>query len=179
DDLKYDVVNDLNFKDPKTLALLTERHPGWALTTPDLSGYKKAGGKLIMWAPMSENAVPPATEIEYFNAIKKTVPGAESFVRLYESPGNFHCGGGVGPQDTPDRLLDAMIGWVEDGKRPEAVVVNGGPPRPAMPTMAGGPPVLSAPPIARTVLICPYPQKAAFTGRKGSYPYDATKWRCQ
>ncbi|MDB5423999.1 MAG: hypothetical protein JWQ29_1415, partial [Phenylobacterium sp.] len=37
DNLKYDVVNDLDFKDPKTLALLTERHPGWALTTPDLS----------------------------------------------------------------------------------------------------------------------------------------------
>lgn len=179
DDLKYDTVNDLDFNDPKTLELMTARHPEWSVTTPDLSGFKKAGGKLIMWAPLSENAVPPATETEYFEAIKKTVPGADDFVRTYEVPGVLHCAGGPGPQDSPDRFLDAVIGWVEEGRRPDGLMLNGGPPRPLIPSPGGGAATAPAPPIARTVLVCPYPQRAGFVGRKGAYPYDARNWRCQ
>jgi len=67
---------------------------------------------------MSENAVPPATEIEFYNDMKKLIPGTDEFVRLYEAPGFNHCAGGPGPQDTPDRLLDKVIAWAEDGKRP-------------------------------------------------------------
>ena len=176
-DMKYDVINDLDFKDQKTLELLTKNHPVWAVTTPDLSGYKKAGGKLIMWAPMSENAVPPATEIEYFAGIKKTVPGATDFVALYESPGNFHCGGGIGAQDTPDRLLDTVIAWVEEGKKPGPVIANGGTPRPGMAPGEGMP--APAPVPARTVLLCPVPQKAVFVARKGAFPFDANNWKCE
>jgi feruloyl esterase len=179
DDLKYDVVNDLNFNDKKTLALLTERHPVWGVTTPDLSAFQKAGGKLIMWAPMSENAVPPATEIEYMAAIRKRLPGADDFVRLYEVPGVHHCAGGPGPQDSPDRLLDAVIGWVEEGRRPGPLVMTGPATRPAMPALPGVPSALAAPPIARTVLVCPNPQKAVFAGKPGGYPYDAANWKCQ
>jgi hypothetical protein len=179
DNPNYDVVNDLDLKDQRTLDLLTERHSGWSVTTPDLSAFKRAGGKLIMWAPMSENAVPPATEIEYMAAIRKHVPGADEFVRLYEVPGVLHCAGGPGPQDSPDRLLDAVVAWVEDGQRPDALIVNGGPPRPPMPIVPGGQPVLLAPPVARSTLICPHPQKAIFTGRPGAYPYDPSKWTCR
>ena len=179
DDLKYDVVNDLNVKDPKTLELLTRRHPEWSVTSPDLSGFKKAGGKLIMWAPMSENAVPPATEIEYFQEVKKAVPGADSFVRLYEVPGVHHCGGGIGPQDSPDRFLDAVIGWVEDGRAPGDIVVNGGAPRPIMAMPGGGPVVVPAPTVSRTTLVCAYPKKAVFTARPGAFAYDPKNWTCR
>jgi hypothetical protein len=34
------------------------------------------------------------------------------------------------------------------------------------------------PPISRTTLICPYPQKPVFAGRRGGYPYDASTWTC-
>lgn len=177
DNLGFDLINDLDYGDKKTLELLTERHPEWGVTTPDLSGYKKAGGKLIMWAAMSENAVPPASHLEYHDAIKRKDSGADDFVRTYAVPGVLHCLGGPGPQDAPERLLDAVIAWAEEGRRPEAVVVSG----------SGAAPVIAAvqrstpppPPIARTVLICPYPQQAVFNARQGAFPYDAANWVCK
>jgi hypothetical protein len=36
-----------------------------------------------------------------------------------------------------------------------------------------------APIPSRTVLLCPYPQSAVFTGSKGSFPYDAENWKCE
>jgi feruloyl esterase len=147
------------------------------VTTPALSGYKRAGGKLIMWMGLSENAVPPASHFEYFDMIKRTVPGADDFVRLYGVPGVFHCLGGPGPQDTPDRLLDAVIGWVEEGKRPDALVVSGGGAGPVIAAVQGSTP--SPPPLARTVLICPHPQKAVFSAREGAFPYTSSNWRCE
>ncbi len=178
DDPKYDVINDLNYKDKATLDRLTERHPVWGVPDAEISAYKKAGGKLIMWAGQSENAVPPATHVEYLEEIKKTVPGTDDFVQLYMVPGVFHCYGGPGPQDAPERLLDAMIGWVEEGRKPSALVLNGG---------IGGGPIMTpeqaakatAPPISRTTLICPYPQEAVFKGKKNSFAYDAANWACE
>jgi hypothetical protein len=178
DNPKFDVINDLNYKDEKTLALLSERHKVWGVTTPDISAYKAAGGKLIMWAGESENAVPPGTEREYLSEVKKAVPGSDDFVELYMVPGVNHCYGGPGPQDAPERLLDAMIGWVEEGRKPGPLVLNGG---------VGSGPIMTPeaaakavePPISRTTLICPYPQKAVFAGRPGGYPYDASTWTCK
>src|SRR5690606_13885156 len=137
-------------------------------------GYKKAGGKLIMWAPLSENAVPPATELEYYDQIKKAVPNADDFVRVYAAPGVHHCAGGPGPQDTPDRLLDAVIHWAEQGKRPDEVIVSAG--SPALSRGPDGKPSIAKPTLARTVLLCPYPQKVVFSGKKGAYPFDARNW---
>lgn len=177
DNLNFDLINDLDYGSKANLALMTARHPEWGVTTPDLSGFKKAGGKLIMWMGLSENAVPPASEFEYFDMIKRKDPTADDFVRLYSVPGVFHCMGGPGPQDTPDRLLDAVIGWVEEGKRPDSLVVNGGSGGPVIAAVQGSAP--PAPPLARTVLICPDPQKAVFVARKGAFPYVASNWKCE
>jgi hypothetical protein len=89
----------------------------------------------------------------------------------------MHCAGGPGPQDTPDRLLEKTIAWVEEGERPDAIVTSAPTPTP----MPGGPmPQGVAPPIpSRTVLLCPYPQTAVFKARKGAFAYDADNWKCQ
>ena len=178
DDVKFDVIKDLDLNSKEVLARLDERHPVWSVTTPDLAGYKKAGGKLIMWAGLSENAVPPATEIEYFAAIKKAVPKAEDFVQLYLAPGVLHCLGGPGPQDVEDRLLETVIAWVEEGKRPGPVVTSASSPHYAPPPTGPGH-ELTAPPPSRTVLLCPAPQTAVFTARKGALAFDAANWKCQ
>jgi len=177
DNLAFDLINDLDFNDKKTLELLTERHPEWGVTDTNLSGYQKAGGKLIMWAPLSENAVPPASELEYHDAIKRDIPDADNFVRTYAVPGVLHCLGGPGPQDTPERLLDAVIAWAEEGKRPDELVVSGGGAAPIIPSVQGTTP--PPPPIARTVLICPHPQQAVFNAREGAFPYTASNWACK
>ncbi|MAT51718.1 MAG: hypothetical protein CMK32_11110 [Porticoccaceae bacterium] len=177
DDLAFDLINDLDFNDEKTLELLTERHPEWGVTTPDLSGYRDAGGKLIMWAPMSENAVPPASALEYHDAIKRLDANADDFVRTYTVPGVLHCLGGPGPQDAPERMLDAVIAWAEEDKRPDGLVVNGNSSNPIIPQVQGSTP--PPPPIARTVLICPYPQQAVFNARPGAFPYNSANWICK
>jgi Tannase and feruloyl esterase len=174
---KFDFRTDLDFNDQATLQQLYDHHPDLGVLSTDISAFKKAGGKLILWAGIGENAVPPATEIEYFNALKDAVPGRDDFVRLYLAPGVLHCAGGTGPQDTPDRLLEKVIAWREEGARPDAVVTSA-----ATPTVTPGVPpagATAAPIPSRTVLLCPYPKTAVFKGKKGAFPYDASKWQCE
>lgn len=176
-DAKWDFRKDLDFDNKAHLQTLLDRHSDLGVLSTDLSAFKKAGGKLILWAGLGENAVPPATEIEYFNDLGKAIPGRDDFVRLYLAPGVMHCAGGPGPQDTPDRLLEKTIAWVEEGERPDAIVASAPTPTP----MPGGPmPQGVAPPIpSRTILLCPYPQTAVFKAKKGAFAYDADNWKCQ
>jgi feruloyl esterase len=174
-DPKFDFMN-LDFNDRATLQQLWDHHEELGVLSTDISPFKKDGGKLILWAGIGENAVPPYTEIEYYNGLKDAVPGRDDFVRLYLAPGVMHCAGGPGPQDTADRLLDRLINWVEQGQRPDAVVASAGLPTPP----PGAPAGFVPPPIpSRTVLLCPYPQSAVFKGKKGAFPYDAANWKCE
>jgi hypothetical protein len=176
DDAKFDLIKDLDFNDKATLQRLQDHHADIGVISTDISAFKKDGGKLILWAGIGENAVPPATEIEYFNALKDSVPGRDDFVRLYLAPGVMHCAGGPGPQDTADRLLDKLINWVEQGKRPDAIVASADLPTPP----PGAPAGFVPPPIpSRTVLLCPYPQTATFKAAKGAFAYDAENWKCE
>lgn len=165
-------VMDLDFDNPEHLQTLADHHADWGGVSPDLSAFKKAGGKLILWAPLGENAVPPATEIEYYHDLKKTVPGTDDFMRLYVVPGVQHCAGGPGPQDSPDRFLDNVIAWAEQGERPDEIVTSAST---EIPRYFGN----GAPAPARTVLVCPYPQTAVFKGKEGAFAYDARNWKCQ
>jgi hypothetical protein len=185
-DANFSIINDLDFNNPEHLKILGDHHADWGLDSYDLSAFKKAGGKLMMWAPLGENAVPPGTEIEYFEQLKKVVPRTDDFVRLYFAPGLWHCRGGIGPQDVPDRLLDKVIAWVEQGKKP-AEIVAAAPALDAMLTAHGvGQPRDGSPPVppamisaTRTVLLCPYPKTAVFNAPKGTFPYDADNWTCK
>lgn len=169
----FNLIDDLDYNNPEHLQILADRHGDLGVVDLDISAFKKAGGKLILWAGLGENAVPPSTEIESYKIMKKIIPGTDDFVRLYLAPGVYHCAGGPGPQDTPDRLLDKVIDWVEQGKRPDEVVASAWTPTP-------GSPLAAAPPIpSRTVLLCPYPQTAVFSAKKGAFPYDAANWSCK
>ncbi|MAT52451.1 MAG: hypothetical protein CMK32_14840 [Porticoccaceae bacterium] len=163
---------DLDFDNPEHLQTLADHHADWGGVSPDLSAFKKAGGKLILWAPLGENAVPPWTEIEYYHAVKETVPDMDDFMRLYLVPGVQHCAGGPGPQDSPARFLDNVIAWAEQGDRPGPIVTSADE---QIPRYFGN----GAPSPARTVLVCPYPQTAVFKGEKGAFAYDARNWRCE
>ncbi len=170
---KYNFITDLDFNNQDTMKLLWSKHGDLGVTDTNIAPFKKAGGKLILWAGLGENAVPPSTEIDYFAALKDAVPGRDDFVRLYLAPGVFHCAGGPGPQDTPDRLLDKVIDWAEQGKRPDAVIASAGTPTP----VPGAPNIGTIP--SRTVLLCPHPQMAVFTGKKDDFAYDAANWTCK
>jgi hypothetical protein len=176
-DPKWDFRKDLDFNNKAHMQTLYDRHSDLGVLSTDIAAFKKAGGKLILWAGLDENAVPPNTEIEYFNDLGKVDPGRDDFVRLYLAPGVMHCAGGKGAQDTPDRLLEEVIAWAEEGRRPDAVLTTAATPQPLPGTPL--PKVAPTPIPSRTVLLCPHPQTAVFKGKKNTFAYDAKNWKCE
>jgi feruloyl esterase len=130
---------------------------------PDLSGFKKAGGKLLVWHGLVDQLIFPQGTTSYYERVKDALGGrhrTESFARLFLAPGVAHCAGGPGPQ--PDNPLDALVKWVEHGKAPQtlnAVVRN------------------SSGVVTQSRPLCLYPRVAAYKG-KGD-PMSAASFVCR
>ena len=86
-------------------------------TDPDLSEFKKAGGKLILWHGWADAALTALASVDYFEAAESRDADVRDYFRLYMLPGVFHCAGGPGP----DRVdwIDAIENWVERDQAPE------------------------------------------------------------
>jgi feruloyl esterase len=155
--VKHDPAYDIMTFDPdRDMAALrsgiaTEVHQ----QNPDISAFVRRGGKLLLWHGFNDPGPSPLSTVEYFEAVKKTVPAAADNMRLFLAPGVLHCGGGAGP----DRFdaLTALEQWVEQGKAPASMIA----------TKANSP--LSRP-------LCPYPQVAKYKG--SGDPNDAGNFQC-
>ncbi|WP_291692424.1 tannase/feruloyl esterase family alpha/beta hydrolase [Bradyrhizobium sp.] len=86
-------------------------------TNPDLGRFRAHGGKLIILEHMSDYAQSPYAGIRYFENVEHKLGKAETaeFARLYTAPGVDHVGSGA-PANVD--MLDALVGWVEQGKAP-------------------------------------------------------------
>ena len=129
-------------------------------TDPDLSVYKKHGGKLILyhgWADPIGNAY---DTINYYEKVAAKVKDTPSFARLFLMPGMGHCRGGIGP-NTFD-AIGALDKWVESGKPPSQVIAV----KSASTDGVGG---LADSTLnkaqGRTRPICAYPQVAKYRGQ--------------
>ncbi|WP_229870177.1 tannase/feruloyl esterase family alpha/beta hydrolase [Streptomyces phaeofaciens] len=94
-------------------------------TDPDLSAFKKSGGKLILWHGLGDQHIPAVGTMAYYKAVQKAMGGGsrtEDFARLFLLPGVAHCGGGQGP-GTLDALT-AMIDWVTEGEAPSSLLTT-------------------------------------------------------
>ncbi|MFG2957606.1 tannase/feruloyl esterase family alpha/beta hydrolase [Streptomyces sp. NPDC048291] len=94
-------------------------------TDPDLTAFKKAGGKLILWHGLGDQHIPAVGTMAYYKAVEKAMGGEAAttgFARLFLLPGVAHCGGGQGP----DRLdaLTAITDWVTQGKVPAGLLTS-------------------------------------------------------
>jgi feruloyl esterase len=190
----FNALKDFNFNDRKQL------DAWWAATKrigfgvpygADLRGLQRSGGKVIMWNGVSDPCCID-TELEgyYYDAAKSVhgVSQLDKFAKLYLLPGTSHCGGGTGPQDGPDKLLETMMDWVEKGKAPGPVVTHRGKDRahmlfadPKSGTVSG---VLVPPSTgdSRDFLLCPYPQVARFNpglAAQAGAVNEAANWSCQ
>lgn len=90
---------------------------------PDLTAFKAAGGKLILWAGYADPAINPAGTIAYYQAVEKRLGGAAAttdFARLFLLPGVAHCGGGQGPDQFD--ALTAITAWVTKGSAPSSLI---------------------------------------------------------
>lgn len=126
---------------------------------PDLSKFRKRGGKVLMTYGWADPILQPLMGVNYYEqVVARNGVDTPEFFRLFMAPGMAHCSGGVGP-DQHDPMT-AIIDWVEKGDAPKAIVarrvVNGK--------------------VVRTRTWCPYPQEARYTGQ-GSID-DAANFSC-
>jgi len=132
-------------------------------TDPNLDAFKKRNGKLLLWHGWSDPALTALGSIKYYEQVKARDPKAGDYFRMFLMPGVLHCAGGPGP-DTVDWAA-AIDEWVEKGKAPERIVAQ---------KRAG---VGAAATVARTRPLCPYPQRAIYSG-SGSTD-DAANFVCR
>ena len=126
---------------------------------PDLSKFRRKGGKLLMTYGWADTILQPMMGVTYYEqAVAKNGPGTPDFFRLFMVPGMGHCGNGIGT----DRFdaMTALIDWVEKGKAPDAIRAA---------RVLNNQEVRSRP-------LCPYPKVARYSGQ-GSID-DAANFVC-
>jgi Tannase and feruloyl esterase len=86
-------------------------------TDPDLSAFKKRGGKLIMMEHIADYAQSANAGIQYFKTVQNKMGEGtvRDFARLYLAPGVDHVGSGA-PANID--MLDLLVDWVERGQAP-------------------------------------------------------------
>jgi feruloyl esterase len=185
----FNALTDFDFNDQKRIDAWWAAASAKGFGAPysaDINPYRKLGGKVIFWNGVSDPCCLDEDLVGYYKAVGEKVGSPmslQSFARMYKVPGMAHCGGGTGPQDAPDKLLQALIEWVEKGKAPAAVVTHRGDRAqpsfadPKTGTVSGVvvPPSTGTP---RDFLLCPYPQVAKFNGKAGGEA-DAVNWSCK
>lgn len=135
--------------------------PMMATDNPDLRGFRKRGGKLVLWHGWSDQLINANGTIDYYDRVVKKMGGlkrTQQFARLFMAPGVAHCAGGPGPQ--PQRAFDAVVNWVEKGAAPDVL--------PASRTIGG---------VTQTRPLCPYPTVARWNGAGSSS--DAASYSCK
>jgi len=91
---------------------------------PNLSAFRNAGGKYLMYHGWSDPLVLPDQSAEYYENVVTRMGGEEAtreFFRLFMIPGMGHCW--ETPSATPDRFdpISMLENWVEDNEAPEQV----------------------------------------------------------
>ena len=137
---------DLDFDADVATARELQRH---VLVEPDLRGFMRGGGRLILWHGWTDGIVSARSTVKYFEAVSNVV-GAEAareHVRLFMVPGVDHCGGGEGTFSFD--AVSALEQWVEKGAAPERIIAS----RP----FEGG--------RVPTRPLCPHPKVARYKGQ--------------
>jgi len=154
----FNVDRDVRFRDERVGPLLNA-------VNPDLSAFKRRGGKLILYHGWSDAALPPMGSVNYYQSVvaKMGAKSVTDFVRLYMMPGVQHCVGGPGPSEfgtLPAKQADpstsvsaALERWVENGVAPHAII--------ATKYKTDGSPASG---VLRSRPLCPYPQTAQYKG---------------
>lgn len=165
----FDFDRDLMFADAKISPLVDHN-------SADLSAFKAAGAKAIVFQGWQDAVVNPVDTIAYAErvaAAQGSQAERDKFYRLFLVPGMGHCSGGAGattfgnsggqaPNPNADNdLLMALDRWVEQGQAPTHIVASR----------------VSAGNVVRTRPLCPHPQTAVYKGA-GSTD-EAASFICQ
>jgi hypothetical protein len=96
-------------------------------TDPDLSAFRQAGGKLIIYQGWADEKISPFGTVDYYKAVVQHAGGfaaSQHFSRLYMIPNQNHCltngSPQVNPQEAMSMLLSSLQKWVEQGTAPRS-----------------------------------------------------------
>ena len=148
DPMKFDFDKDVEKLDLQLAPLLNANNP-------DLSAYKKNGGKIIMYTGTADPLVPYQDAANYYNRVvaqQKGLDKAQTFFKYYLLPGMAHCAGGPGLNGFSRNILVDLVDWVEKAIVPNEIVAAA-----SNCCDTNGPPRLQRP-------VYPYPQFAKYTG---------------
>ena len=127
DGVTYDTLRDWIYEG-------MQRFQGVLETTwPDITPYKEAGGKVLLFHGESDWGIPTASSVRYWESVRKIMNPGKSynesaaaqneFFRLFLVPGATHCSANPAEPNGPfpQTNLGVMIDWVEKGVVPETL----------------------------------------------------------
>ena len=117
---------------------------------PDLSAFRDAGGKYLMWHGWQDPLVLPDHSVHYYESVLEEMGGhqeVDPFFRLFMIPGKGHCW--EMPSALPDRFdpITMLERWVENGEAPEFLAVRALDPEET---------------VIPASVICPYPGRPVY-----------------
>lgn len=92
---------------------------------PNLSAFRKSGGKLLSWHGLTDNLIASNSTLNYRQRVESLMGGThavDKFYRLFFAPGVNHCGNGYGPVPVSD--LEQLVAWVEHGTAPDTLAAQ-------------------------------------------------------
>ncbi|KAL4937188.1 hypothetical protein BDV06DRAFT_216069 [Aspergillus oleicola] len=114
---------------------------------PDLSEFRRRGGKILTFHGLADQMVPSKGTRRYYEEVAKRDPFVRKYYRLFEAPGLGHCWSPGGLY--PSTIFDDLVAWVEEGRTPETLPVT----------------FTDDNDVRNDRILCPYPEKAVYDGR--------------
>lgn len=139
----------VRFTVPELRRLTPEGVKGNAMN-PDLSAFRRAGGKLLLWHPFDDHTVPAVGTIDYYSRVVSRSGGlaaTQRFARLFLVPTMYHCALGSYKLNTVDPF-PALVDWVEHDTAPTRLIAS---------QQSNGQ-------VLRTRPVFPYPLRARYDG---------------
>ena len=143
-----------------------------ATDNPDLSAFRKNGGKIIIWHGLADQLIFPQGTINYYQRVQQAMGGpvrTATFARLFLAPGAQHCASAAGPAPgTPYQYpaaampLQDVVNWVEHGQAPLSILAEKVDPQTNF--------------VTESRILCSYPLRAVYSGHGN--PNVSTSYRC-
>lgn len=119
---------DFDFEnDPARLATMSAVYNG---DSPDLSAFRAAGGKMIVWHGWADAIVTPYKTVDWYEKAAAEAGGEDVLkenVALFMVPGVDHCGILPGPDGINADSLDPMTpleAWLNEGTAPASIMAQ-------------------------------------------------------
>jgi feruloyl esterase len=143
-----------------------------------IAPFFNQGGKLLLWANLSDQLLTPYMAINYYKELSRIHGGyakLQDVARLFLIPGTAHCSiSGCGPDNFD--ALTAIEQWVEQGSAPDSLLATQYARKSSNPkSMAPAAVDYTKAPL-RTMPLCKFPEMAHYAGHGDVN--DATNWAC-